>query len=123
MNSTFTNISSASSSGWGGVLYIESPNYSLFTLDCCIFTQCKAVFGGALYLKNPYIYIRRTRFESNSASTNGWDIYVGNTSCFNVSGTLASSVCSTTTPSDNRVYCSNKNEVSKLQNNCSEEVV
>jgi hypothetical protein len=38
----------------GGVMmYIETPNYHSSTIDCCVFTQCKAGFGGALFLSTP----------------------------------------------------------------------
>jgi hypothetical protein len=104
----------------GGAIYTSNKKS---TIDCCIFTQCKATYGGALYLYGiPYIYITHTRFENNSA-TNGKDIYVyGSGSCFNknLAGTLAFSVCSTT-PTYDRVNCDK--DISQLQNTCPEEVV
>jgi hypothetical protein len=102
-------------------MYISTPNYSFIIINCCIFTQCKAWYGGALYLESntPHIYSTRTRFENNSATFDGDDIYVSTSTCFNLaqSGSLDSSVCSTTSLG-NRVYCSG--DVSQLQNNCSE---
>jgi hypothetical protein len=125
INTTFTDITYLySTSSYGGsAVYINTPNYySLFTIDCCIFTKCKAPNGGALYLENPYVYIIRTRFENNEADIYGNDIYVGSSPCFNkkLNKTLSSSVCSTT-PLGNRVNCSG--DVSQLQNTCSEEIV
>jgi hypothetical protein len=122
-NSTFTNITSLYSDTWGGAVLFYTNSYSSFTIDWCIFTQCKANYGGALCLESiPYIYISHTRFENNDADSYGDDIYVLTSPCFNLakSGSLDSSVCSTT-PLGNRVNCSG--DTSQLQNNCSEEAV
>jgi hypothetical protein len=124
-NSTFTNITPLLSNTWGGAIYIDIINgYSSFTIDRCIFTQCKAHRGGAFYLyeNTPYISISRTRFENNDADVYGDDIFVNTSPCFNLakSGSL-DSVCSTT-PLGNRVNCSG-DVTSQLQNNCSEEAV
>jgi predicted outer membrane repeat protein len=122
-DSTFANISFASNFAGtnGGAVCIDvSDGYSSFTIDCCVFTECKGRYGGALYLgpDTPYIYISRTRFENNDASTYGDDIYVFVSLCFNLSesGSLASSVCSTT-PSGDRLNCGN---TSQLLSNCLE---
>jgi hypothetical protein len=126
-NSTFTNITFLpSQNSWGSAMYIETSNYSSFTIDRCIFATCKANYGGALYLyqNTPYIYLSRTRFENNDADF-GDDILVNTFPCFNLakSGSLDSSVCSTT-PLGNRVYCGGDIiDLSHLQNNCSEEAV
>jgi hypothetical protein len=111
INTTFTNITSLY-----GSVYINNHYYSPFTISFCIFTQCIAFYGGALYLSSstPYIYISHTRFENNSVDDYGYYIYVGSY-CFN---RLDSSVCSTT-PLGRRVNCS----TSQLLNNCSEKVV
>jgi hypothetical protein len=125
-NSTFTNITSLDDDTWGGAVVIN--RYSSFNLDRCVFTQCKADRGGALYLEIiPYIYIKRTRFEKNSAKSHGNDIYVYDVVyCFNLaeSDILDSSVCSTT-PLGNRVDCRNytDSDTSQLQNTCSKEEV
>jgi hypothetical protein len=72
------------------------------------------MYGGALYLQQPYVHISRTRFENNDASV-GHDIYVQSSSCFtgNEYGSLDSFVCSTTLD-NGRLYCGNSNE-NKLQ--------
>jgi hypothetical protein len=126
-NSTFTNITSLYivSYTYGGAISIDIINgYSSFTIDRCIFTQCKADHGGALFLNphTPYIYISRTRFENNDADGDGDDIRVPTSPCFNLakSGSLDSSVCSTT-PLGDRVNCSG--DTSQLQNNRSKEAV
>jgi hypothetical protein len=124
-NSTFTNITSLYRSTNGGAIRIYIINgYSSFIINRCIFTKCEAPFGGALYLYTPYIYISRTRFENNSADFYGDDICVGISPCFNLaeSGSLDSSVCSTTSL-DDRVNCYKRSDASHLQNNCSNKVV
>jgi hypothetical protein len=112
-------------------MYIQiSSSSSSFTVDRCIYTQCKSKWGGALFLSSSalYIYISRTRFESNSATSAGYDIYVYNLPCFNVAenGTLDSSVCSTTSL-NYRIYCYNNeskdSDTSQLKNTCPKEVV
>jgi hypothetical protein len=119
---------------YGGVLYLSTPNYSTFTIHRCVFTQCNALYGGALYLSSstPFITITQTRFQSNSATSNGEDIYVGTSPCFNShssgSGSLASSTCSTTTAygDSRRVYCNGSGiggQTTQLQNNCAEDIV
>jgi hypothetical protein len=125
-NSTFANITCSYNIGDGGAMSMSIDiinGYSSFTIDRCIFTQCKADYGGALYLQlnTPYIYISRTRFENNDADL-GDDIYVHTLPCFNLamSGSLDSSVCSTT-PLGDRVSCGS--DKSQLQNNCSKEAV
>jgi hypothetical protein len=123
-NSTFTNITSLYNNTYGGVIFINVfKNYFSFTIDRCIFAQCKANEGGALCLEIiPYIYINHTRFENNKANLSGDDIYVTTSRCFNLaeSGSLDSSVCSTTRLG-NRVNC--LGDTSQLQNNCSKEAV
>jgi hypothetical protein len=126
-NSTFTNITPLYGSTVDGVIYIQSPNgYRSCTIDYCVFSQCEASRGGALYLESntPFIYISRTRFENNSAFY-GDDIYVSNSFCFNNaeggSGSLDSSVCSIT-PLDDRLNCGGA-DTGQLQNTCSKEVV
>jgi hypothetical protein len=142
-NSTFTNITSlygyTYSGTDGGAIYISTPDYSFFTINGCIFTQCKAYYVGALFLFSiPYIYISHTRFENNDAYANGDDIFVIASPCFNkaMNDTLDSSVCSTT-PLGDRVYCRgggysctfgippvcSDDDSSHPQNNCSNEVV
>jgi hypothetical protein len=123
-NSTFTNITCSYNGTYGGAISIGIINgYSSFTIDGCIFAQCKANVGGALYLNNdtPYIYISHTRFENNDGNI-GDDIVVEGSICFNhaKSGSLDSSVCSTT-PLGDRVHC--YSDTSQLQNNCSKEAV
>jgi hypothetical protein len=122
-NSTFTNLTG--SIRGGGAMFINNPNIVL--IDCCVFTQCKAVYGGALYLDPiPYINITHTRFENNSASLSGSDIHVVTYPCFNdvLSGSLASSVCSTT-PLGNRLtgWTSYAVVLYQLLNTCAKEVV
>jgi hypothetical protein len=121
INSTFTNVTCIN---YGGAIYIGVYNYSSFTINRCIFTVCEAEYGGAILLEFiSYIHITNTRFENNKA-TYGDDIYVWEFSpCFNkiLSGTLASSVCSTT-PLGDRVSC-NKSDKSQLLNTCPEDVV
>jgi hypothetical protein len=123
-NSNFTNITSLHSDTYGGVMYINTASYSLFTINCSVFSQCKANQGGALHLhtNTPYINIRNTRFENNDASANmgGDDINVYASPCFNFAedGSLDSSVCST---SSDRVSCNGRKDL--LKNNCPKEVV
>jgi hypothetical protein len=125
-NSTFTKITAIHTISAGGALIIYTPNTSSITISHCIFTQCKAEKGGALYLKlnTPYIYINHTRFENNSADY-GDDICVENIPCLNLakSDSLDSSVCSIT-PLNNRVYCYSNGLFEKSQlKTCSKEVV
>jgi hypothetical protein len=82
-------------------MYIYTPNhYSSFTINRCIFTNCKASLGGVLFLEEniPYIFLTHTRFENNDAN-DGDDICAYTLPCFNdvKSGSFDSSVCSTNT--------------------------
>jgi hypothetical protein len=107
-------------------MYINTPNFSSFPISGCVFTKCKASYGGALCLgqDNSYIHIDNTRFDENKAQHEGDDIDVFYHICFDniTDGSFASSVCSTSSPSNNRVYCTENGE-NQLQNNCSEQVV
>jgi hypothetical protein len=124
-NSTFTSITHVYN-GNGGAIYIQTPNYSSITINRCVFTQCKVGYGGALCLgfDTLYINIRYTRFENNSAKY-GNDIYVNtSSSCFNLatkgSGSLDSSVCSTT-PHADRLNCGG--DTSQSLSDCLKDVV
>jgi hypothetical protein len=123
-NSTFTNITPLYNLAYGGAIFISIRDYPFFAIDRCVFTQCKASDGGALYLDIPYIYITHTRFENNSGSVDGSDIFVWVTSCFNLAknDSLDSSVCSIT-PLGDRLNCGGISDTSQLLNTCSKEVV
>jgi hypothetical protein len=135
-----------------GVIFIQTLNYSFFTISRCIFTQCKAGSGGALYLQSGtlYIHINCTRFENNNADSNGDDIGVYTSPCFSKAkgGGVDSSACSTSlgdrvytspcfskakgggvdssacsTSLGDRVGCGDGTHTSQSQNDCSKEVV
>jgi hypothetical protein len=124
-NSTFTRITPLYSETYSGVLYVDTPNYSTFTIYRCVFAQCNAYWGGALFLSSssPYIPITSTRFEGNSAIGRGDDIYVNTSPCLlDASGGEGSldGTCSTTQGGD-RVYCSGT--TGYLSNECPTEIV
>jgi hypothetical protein len=123
-NSTFTRITSLRST-YGGVLCASTPNYSAFSINHCIFTQCNAGSGGAIYLSgsSPYILIINTRFEENSVLNFGDDIVVNIFPCIlGASGGEGSldGTCSTTQGND-RVYCFGT--TGYLLNDCPTEIV
>jgi hypothetical protein len=123
-NCSFKNLTPLYEDGRGSALYINITNYSSFVIDYCIFAQCGGYFGVLNLFLNPYIIITHTRFENNSAFY-GSDIHVEISPCFNdaAKNSIASSVCSTSFPSNERLYCDNKHVDDQLQNSCSSEVV
>jgi hypothetical protein len=125
-NSTFTRITALYENTYGGVLLVSTPDYSTFTIHRCVFTQCSAYYGGALYFysSTPYILITNTRFEDNSATLYGDDIYVNTSPCLlGFSGGEGSldGTCSTTQGGD-RVNCQ-YTTMEYLLNDCTTETV
>jgi hypothetical protein len=130
-NSSFTRITPLYSGTRGGVLWVSTPNYSTFTIYHCVFAQCNASVGGVLYLysSSPYIPITSTRFEGNSATRYGDDIYVDTSPCvLGASGGEGSldGTCSTTQGGD-RVNCyksgTGYTTMGYLLNDCATEIV
>jgi hypothetical protein len=121
-NSTFTLITPLYTT-YGGVLFVETPNYSTFTIYRCVFAQCNALYGGALLLYSPYILITSTRFEGNSATNAGDDIRVDAYPCLlgaSGGGGSLDGTCSTTQGGD-RVNCGTT--MGYLLNDCATEIV
>jgi hypothetical protein len=102
-NTTFRGIHPLYNNTHGGAFFVNTLFNNSILIERCIFTLCEAYRGGALYLisSSPYINITLSRFEKNSASDYGNDIYTSNSSCF--SPNTISNTC-TTTPSQS-VYC------------------
>jgi hypothetical protein len=99
-NTTFRNISAGYSNTYGGVLYVNTSDYNNITCERCIFASCTgAYYGGVLYLdSSPYIIISRCRFENNTATYHGYDIYSSSSSsCFSTSTPLPTESCTTAT--------------------------
>jgi hypothetical protein len=93
----------------GGVLYVNTLSYSTFTIKRCVFAYCTTILGGALYLESdsPYILIISSRFEDNSDTQNGDDIFVNALPCLLGAPGGDNSLDNTcsTTQGGNRVWC------------------
>jgi hypothetical protein len=100
---------------------MNTSSYSNFTLERCIFTSCTgASYGGVLCLdySSAFVIITSCRFENNSASSYGFDIYTDTYSCF--SGYTPINSCTTSAVSQS-VYCSEYKSI--LPSPCNEKIV
>jgi hypothetical protein len=118
-NCTFRNTSDPSSYTDGGVLFINSSSYWNFSINRCIFTQCKGFMGGVIFLGSlsPSIIINCCRFEMNTASY-GYDIYALKSACFSPN-TIRES-CSTISAAS--IFC-DISSVLGMMKDCEREIV
>jgi hypothetical protein len=105
-NTTFRNITAKYTNTQGGVLYVNTLDYGNITCERCIFVSCTAYYGGVFCLNSssPYIIISRCRFENNTATFPGYDIYCNVSSCFSTSSTVPTGSC-TTSADETSVFC------------------
>jgi hypothetical protein len=76
-NTTFQSIYCMNGLTEGGVLNVFTNSYNNIFIEKCIFSSCNARRGGALCYQNfSFINISLCRFENNTASNGGYDIYI-----------------------------------------------
>jgi hypothetical protein len=118
VNTTFKNISAGYSGTLGGVIYENAATSSNLTVERCIFSFCRGAYeGGVMYLNNQVIF-SSCRFENNSATNYGYDIYK-NGYCLEMRTFV--DLC-TTSAVDRSVYCTYVNKGAVISS-CTDTIV
>jgi hypothetical protein len=92
---TFNDIGTGNS---GGGIYVNISEYtgsSNSAIQNCVFSFCKAAYGGALYIGSSGIFLYNNNFSNNTATTTGSDIFENKTFSQSFYNTLTIQLCCT----------------------------